>query len=154
MVQSSLLGSCAVIALLSTALFAGAALHVAVIQYPAYSRVGAEAALVQWMNSFSRAPFLHPIVAATGCVAALLTSASGGGGAWSAAAALIGFVVPFSTVVMPTGKSLFGPHSEPHSAETRRLVREWATLHNIRTALAVGATLLMLWQSLQLLASF
>jgi hypothetical protein len=149
--QSSLMVLCATSAVLSTAMYAGAALHVALIQYPAYSRVGAEAALVQWMQSFQHAPLLHPIVAAVGCMASLLTSALGGGSAWNVAAALIGFVVPFTLVVMPAGRSLFGPDSEPHSAETRRLVKEWASMHNIRTALSLAAALLMLWQSLQML---
>ena len=144
--QHGVLEALAFVAVACTTLYAGAALHLAMVEYPAWARVGAEAALVQSVNSFQRAPLLQTSVAAAGCIAAIAASAAGGGALWSIAAALIGFVVPFSLVVMPVNRSLFAPGREPESAETRRLLKEWAAMHKVRTALSVTAAALMILQ--------
>lgn len=135
----------ALIALSSTATFAGAALHVSLVQYPARARLGAHAALVQWVHSYHGAPLLQTPVAAIGCIAAIVTASCSANPAWMIAALLIGFVVPFTKVVMPTGKSLFGPCREPESKEIWRLMHEWGSLHAVRTLLSLAAALLMLW---------
>jgi hypothetical protein len=151
--QQELLEGLSFVAVVCTTLYAGAAAHLALIEYPAWARVGAEAALVQSVNSFQRAPLLQTPVAALACLAALAASASGGGAIWSVAAALIGFVVPFTLVVMPVGRSLFGPDREPESAETRRLVKEWAAMHKVRTALSVVAAVVVIFKFLEMTAS-
>lgn len=135
----------ALVATLTTTTFAGAALYVSLIEYPARSRLGAGAALIQWVHSYHRAPLLQTPLAAIGCIAGTATSAAGGGVAWVIAAALIGFVVPFTLVVMPTHRSLFGPDREPESVETWRLMNEWGSLHAVRTGASMAAALLMLW---------
>ena len=135
----------AVIALSSTTIFAGAALYVSLVQYPARARLGANAALAQWVHSYNGAPLLQTPVAAIGCIAAMITAAFGGSPAWIVAALLIGFVVPFTKVVMPTGKYLFGPCREPESKEIWRLMHEWSSLHAVRTLLSLIAAVLMLW---------
>jgi hypothetical protein len=147
MTNSLLLGSFAILAALATGGYAVIAAHVAWVQYPAHARVGAEAALVQWVNGAS---MLQPAVASVGCVAALLAAALSGDAWWSLAAALIGFVVPFTLVVMPIHRSMFAAGREPESAETRRLLKEWGAMHRVRTGLSVAAAALMSWQLLHL----
>jgi hypothetical protein len=148
--QQALIEGLAFIAVVCTTLYAGAAIHLAFVEYPAWARVGAEAALVQSVNSFQRAPLLQTPVASLGCMAAIGASALGGGAMWSVAAAIIGFVVPFSLVVMPVSRSLFAPDREPESAEIRRLLKEWSAMHKVRTALSATAALLMIVRFLQM----
>ena len=150
--QHGVLEALALVAVVCTTLYAGAALHIAVIEYPAWSRVGAEAALVQSVNSFHRAPLLQIPVAAAGCIAGIAASVAGGGAMWTVAAALIGVVVPFSLVIMPVNRSLFAPGREPESAETRRLLKEWAAKHKVRTALSVIAAAAMILQFVDMAA--
>ncbi|MFL6549673.1 MAG: DUF1772 domain-containing protein [Povalibacter sp.] len=150
--QQALLEAMAFVAVASTALYAAAALHLTLVEYPAWARVGAEAALVQSVNSFQRAPLLQTPVAAIGCIAAIGASALGGGVSWTFAAACIGLVVPFTAVVMPVSRSLFGPDHEPQSAETRRLLKEWSTMHRVRTALSLAAAVVMIFRFLMMTA--
>ena len=148
--QQALVEGLAFIAVVCTTLYAGAAVHLALIEYPAWARVGAEAALVQSVNSFQRAPLLQTPVAGLGCLAASAASALGGGAVWSVAALAIGFVVPFTLVVMPVSRSLFAPDREPEAGETRRLLKEWSVMHKVRTALSAMAALLMIVRFLQM----
>lgn len=150
--EHGVLEALAFVAMVCTTLYAGAALHLAVVEYPAWSRVGAEAALVQSVNSFQRAPLLQMPVAAAGCVAGIAVSLAGGGAMWTVAAVLIGFVVPFSLVIMPVNRSLFAPGREPDSAETRRLLNEWGAKHKVRTALSVIAAAAMILQFIDMTA--
>jgi hypothetical protein len=85
-----------------------------------------------------------------GCKAplALLSLLSGvvawftdGGVGWLVAAVVIGAVVPFTLIgIMPTNHKLLAPGRDLGvPPETRTLLKRWARLHAVRTALSVLA---------------
>ena len=88
-----------------------------------------------------------------GCVA-------GGLAAWQlhdlatlVAAMLLGLVVPFTLIVIfPTNARLLDPALDPQTAEAAQLLRRWARLHAVRSALSVVAFLLFLLRLGQLRA--
>jgi hypothetical protein len=48
-------------------------------------------------------------------------------------------------VIMPTNRRLMDTPSEAATAETRRMLERWGTLHAGRSALGLVATLIFLW---------
>jgi len=67
----------------------------------------------------------------------------GAGIGWLVAAVLIGVVVPFTFIaIMPTNDRLLATDRDLGSAETRRLLEHWGTLHAVRTTLGLGATVM------------
>ena len=48
-------------------------------------------------------------------------------------------------VIMPTNRRLMHTPPEAASAETRRMLEQWGTLHAGRSALGLVATLIFLW---------
>jgi hypothetical protein len=48
-------------------------------------------------------------------------------------------------MIMPTNRRLMDTPPEAATAETRRLLERWGTLHAARTALGLVATLIFLW---------
>jgi hypothetical protein len=48
-------------------------------------------------------------------------------------------------VMMPTNRRLINTPAEAVTAETRRMLQRWGTLHAGRSALGLAATLIFLW---------
>jgi hypothetical protein len=65
---------------------------------------------------------------------------------WFVAALFIGFVVPFTfVVVMPTNRKLLDPQRDLASADTRSLLDKWNKLHTVRTGSSLVASIIDLW---------
>jgi hypothetical protein len=134
-------------ATLCAALFAGAALYINVAEHPARLSLDTAAAAAQWAPSYARATLMQAPLAILSFIAALVTWLLGAGVGWLAAALLIGAVVPFTFIgIMPTNRKLHAPGRDLGSRETRELLVRWGTLHAVRTALSLVASVLMLWQ--------
>src|SRR5215475_6208742 len=134
------------IAAVCAGLFAGAALYINVAEHPARMGLETRTAALQWAPSYKRATWMQvplALLSALGGVGAWL---KGAGNGWLVAAGLIGAVVPFTLIViMPTNHKLLAPGRDLGSAETRTLMKRWARLHAVRTALSVLATMLYIW---------
>mgnify|MGYP001386714219 CR=1 FL=1 len=87
------------IATLSTALFAGAALYISVVEHPA--RMGLETSMAarQWAPSYKRATWMQAPLAVLALVAGAGAWLMGAGVAWLVAAILMGAGGPFQLVV-------------------------------------------------------
>jgi hypothetical protein len=134
------------LALFATALFAGAALYINLVEHPARMRLPTAAAAAQWAPSYGRATWMQAPLALVGCASGLAVAWLGGGGAWLAAAGAIGAVVPFTFMaIMPTNRRLLESGRDLASAETRGLLERWARLHAVRSALSLVALALYLW---------
>jgi hypothetical protein len=134
------------IAILSAALFAGAALYINVVEHPARMGLDTAVALAQWAPSYRRATWLQAPLAIVSCVAGLSAWLLGDDILWAIGALLIGLVVPFTFLgIMPTNHKLLAPGRDSKSAETRALLDTWAKLHAVRTVLSLAATALYLW---------
>jgi hypothetical protein len=130
----------ALIATLSAALFAGAALYITVVEHPARMQLDTRAAAAQWAPSYQRATRLQAPLAVISALAGSGAWWADGGAGWLVAALLIGAVVPFTLIViMPTNHRLQAPDRDPAAPETRALLQRWARLHAVRTLLSLIA---------------
>ena len=112
------------VATLASALFAGAALYVSLVEHPARLSCGTETAYREWAPSYKRGTVMQAslavLAAATGTARYLF-----GGGVWLLGAALIFSVVPFTLIIIfPTNRRLLESGRDPASVlhHVRRLV--------------------------------
>jgi len=93
-----------------TAIFAGAALYINLVEHPARRSLDMSAAVTEWTRSYKRATFMQAPLAVIGFIAGTIVWLLGAGLAWLFAAALIGAVVPFTLIgIMPTNHMLLAP---------------------------------------------
>ena len=129
------------VAVIATALFAGAALYINSVEHPARMSLGTAAAAAQWAPSYKRATLMQAPLALIGLFAGVMAWLMGAGAGWLVGAILIGSVVPFTLlVIMPTNNQLLDPARDTTTSETRHLLERWSRLHAVRTALSLVAT--------------
>ena len=134
------------LAVLSAALFAGAALYINVVEHPARMGLETRVAAMQWAPSYKRATWLQARLAVLSLLCGIGAWLLGAGIAWLVAAILVGLVVPFTfVVIMPTNRKLLTPGRDVASEETRALLVQWGRLHAVRTILSLAGTLLFVW---------
>ncbi len=137
------------IAVISAALFAGAALYINVAEHPARMGLETHMAALQWAPSYKRATWLQAPLALFSLFSGVAVWLLGGGVGWLVAALLVGAVVPFTFgVIMPTNHKLLTPGRDLSSSETRELLVRWGQLHAVRTSLSLSGTVIYLWQLL------
>jgi hypothetical protein len=134
------------LAILATALFAGAAVYVSVVEQPARMACPIEVAIAEWRPSYRRATIMQASLAVLSTLSGIAAGISSGGAVWIVAAFVLSAVVPFTLIVMwSTNKRLEDPQLDLSSAEARNLLARWGRLHAVRTAIALAALLLMLF---------
>ena len=133
------------IATFCTAIFAGAAIYINLVEHPARVECGTALAVQQWRPSYRRATLMQASLA----LAAFLTSL----GAWLMGRSLavllagicIGFVIPFTLIVIyPTNRQLEDPKLDVTSLSTASLLARWNRLHAVRTAASLVALTILL----------
>lgn len=130
------------LAVFCTALFAGAALYINLVEHPARMKLDIAAAVAQWAPSYQRATLMQAPLAVLSFFAALVAWLLDAGSAWLVATLLIGAIVPFTLIgIMPTNRRLLS--AEPVSSETSQLLRKWNLLHAVRTILSLAALAIM-----------
>jgi len=134
-----------IVALVCSALFAGAAAYVTSVEHPARVSCGTAVALAQFRPSYRRGTVMQASLAALGLVAAVL--------AWLAsrdvqiliAGLLLGSVILFTLlVILPTNKRLLDASLDASSGEAAELLRRWGRLHAVRTIAGLAAFALRL----------
>lgn len=134
------------LAVLSAALFAGAALYINVVEHPARMGLETRVAALQWAPSYKRATWLQAPLAILSFLAGTAVWLLGASLGWLVAALLLVAVVPFTfAVIMPTNHKLLAPGRDVASAETRELLVAWGRLHAVRTLLSCAGTVLYVW---------
>ena len=134
------------LATLATALFAGAATYVTLVEQPARLMCPTEVAIAEWRPSYARATQMQASLAVAGTLLGIAAGMAGEGLVWVVAGFVLSGVVPFTLIVMwPTNKRLEDPALELSSAEARDLLARWGRLHAVRTAISLAALLLMLF---------
>ena len=147
--MSSLVQMLELVATLTAALFAGAALYINVAEHPARMGLETRMAALQWAPSYRRATWLQAPLALLSLAFGIAAWLLGGGISWLIGALLVGAVVPFTfVVVMPTNNKLLAPDRDLSSAETRALLVHWGALHAVRTILSLAGTTIYLWSLL------
>ncbi len=133
------------LALISSAGFAGAALYINVAEQPARLRLDDRAALSEWKPSYRRGFAMQAPLAIVGCIFGLI--------AWwqmREVGFLVGAVLMIANMpwtllaILPTNKALMAIDLADASPQTRALVLKWGTLHAVRSALGLFATIAFL----------
>jgi len=132
------------VALLSTGLFAGAAIYISLVEHPARLECGPALGVAVFGPSYRRAAVMQASLAVVGCLAAVAASAQGSATAVLVAGLLLGAVVPFTLIViMPTNKRLLNPALDRGSPEAAELLVRWGRLHAVRSVSSGVAFLLL-----------
>jgi uncharacterized membrane protein len=133
------------IATFCTALFAGAALYVNLVEHPARLELGTAAAMREWRPSYRRATVLQASLAVAGLLTAVGAWIEGRGTAVLIAGLALGCVVPFTLVIIfPINRGLSDPALDTQSAEAAALLATWNRLHAVRSAAALAALVILL----------
>ncbi len=131
------------IAILSCALFSGAAIYITLVEHPARMECDTRTAATVWAPSYRRGAVMQAPLAIVSCLAGASVWLLAGGMLWLVAALLIGSVVLFTVVaILPTNYALLAPGRDPGSSETRTLLERWGTLHAVRSLLSLIASII------------
>jgi hypothetical protein len=137
------------LALITAALFAGAALYINVAEQPARLGLDDRALLAEWKPAYKRGTLMQAPLAIAGFLLGLLAWWQSGDPLWAIGGLLMlaNWPVTFF-IIMPTNNRLMA--TEPGSAgpESRAIIERWGSLHAIRTALGFATMLVFLWATL------
>ena len=134
------------LALLTAAMFTGAAVYINVAEQPARLGLDDSALLTEWKPSYKRGLSMQAPLAIVGFLLGLLAWWQSGQWLWIVGALLMIANWPYTLlVILPVNKRLEATPSESATAETRALIMRWGELHAGRSALGAAATLVFLW---------
>lgn len=137
------------IALVVSAVFAGAALYVNIAEQPARLLLDDRALLGEWKPSYKRGFAMQAPLAIVGFLLGLLAWWQTGLWTWLGGAIILIANWPYTLVViMPVNNRLMAIDPAAASADSRRLIEKWGRQHAVRTAFGFAAALFFLWASL------
>jgi uncharacterized membrane protein len=132
-------------AILSSALFAGAALYINLVEHPARMQCGTELAATVFGPSYLRATRMQVPLALLATISAIGSWWFDGSMLWIAGAFLIFAVIPYTLIViLPTNNQLLSPGLDRKSPDTRLLLARWGRLHALRTIASLISTIIFL----------
>ena len=118
----------------SAGIFAGAAVYITAVQQPAVLQLGTPTATRFFSPMYARAAPLQGSLALVGTIAGVAAWLAGRGWLWLVGALLLGFVIPFTfIVVVPINNRLADPSLDSSSPEAAFLLKRWSSLHAVRT---------------------
>jgi hypothetical protein len=137
------------LALLTAAIFSGAALYIGLVEQPARLELDDRALLAEWKPAYKRGTAMQAPLAVLGFLLGLAAWWQQGGPGWVIGALLMiaNWPVTF-LVIMPVNKRLTATEPSAAGPESRAMIRRWAALHAMRTALGLAACGAFLWASL------
>jgi uncharacterized membrane protein len=138
------------LALITAALFTGAAIYVIACEQPARLRLDDRALLTEWQPSYKHGTVMQAPLALIGTVLGLIAWWQTGQWLWLLGAIAILANWPYTLgIIMPTNNALQAVDPANAGPHTRALIETWGWLHAGRVALGLLATVLFLWASLR-----
>jgi len=137
------------LALITAALFAGAAIYVNVAEQPSRLQLDDRALLSEWKPAYKRGFAMQAPLALIGFLFGALAAWQTGNWWWLLGAVVLLANWPFTIFgIMPTNNKLMVIDPSAATPEVRQLIKTWGYLHAVRSALGVAATLIFLKASL------
>jgi hypothetical protein len=134
------------LALIGTAVFAGAAVYINVAEQPARLRLDDRSLLAAWQASYKRGLTMQAPLAMLAGVLGVAAFLSSHDRRWLLGAAVIVANWPYTMlVIMQTNRKLIAIAPASAGPEVRPMIEHWARLHAGRSALGAIATLIFLW---------
>ena len=134
------------LALITSAVFAGAAVYISIAEHPARLTLDDRALLEQWKLSYRRGFMMQASLAILGSVLGVAAYILYHDARWLVGAILLFANWPFTLIfIMPTNNALMATSADAAGAESRRLLERWGGLHAFRGVLGVMATLMFFW---------
>jgi uncharacterized membrane protein len=133
------------LALTVAAIFSGAAFYVNSAEQPARLALDDRSLLTEWKPAYKRGFIMQAPLAFAGFVLGILAWRQTGIWLWLAGALLLVANWPYTMfVIMPTNNKLMAIDPASAGPDSRRLVQRWSTLHAVRTAFGIAATLIFI----------
>jgi hypothetical protein len=137
---------CQQLALVTAALFAGAAAYVSFVEQPARLLLDNRALLTEWKPSYHRGTMMQASLAVLSALFGFAAFWMAHDWRWLLGAVLILTNWPYTLlVIFPVNKQLEATPPDRADASARNLVLRWGELHSGRSALGVAATIVYLW---------
>ena len=134
------------LALVSAALFTGAAFYINVAEQPARLTLDDRSLLMQWKPSYQRGFAMQSTLAVVGFVLGVAAWWSSGKAGFLLGGVLMVANWPWTMLaIMPTNRVLIATDPNQAGSETRQLLMKWNLLHAVRTGLGALAILSFLW---------
>jgi len=134
------------LALISAAIFTGAALYVNVAEQHAQLLLDDRALLTEWKPSYKRGAAMQAPLALVGFLFGLIAWWQVSHPGFVIGALLIVAPWPWTLIgIMPTNNALLATEIDRAGPPTRALVVKWGTLHGVRTGLGALATAAFFW---------
>ncbi len=137
------------LALISAAVFAGAALYISAVEQPARLGLDHRALLTEWKPAYKRGTAMQAPLAIVGFLLGMAAWWQTSHVGWMLGALLMiaNWPVTFFAI-MPTNNRLMATDPAVAGPESRAMIERWGSLHALRTVLGFAASLSFLWASL------